>query len=79
MTRVSVREAREQFRELLDRVSSGEEVVITRRGRDVARIVPPTPAARRTLPTLREFREKIVVQGEPLSETVRRGRGGERY
>ncbi len=48
---VSVRELREKIAAVLESVSDGEQVVITRRGRPVARIVPerqesPVRAAR---------------------------------
>lgn len=38
-------EAKTKLSELLDKVEAGEEVVITRRGKVVARIVRPLPAA----------------------------------
>ncbi len=37
---VGVRELRENLRRFLDRAQAGEEVVVTDRGRPVARIVP---------------------------------------
>ena len=40
MAKVSAFEAKTRFGELLDRVSKGEEVVITRHDRPVARLVP---------------------------------------
>jgi prevent-host-death family protein len=76
--RVSVKDARRQFRALLNRVTAGEEVVIQRRGKDVARIVPPTRPSRR-LPDLSGFRASLRVRGEPLSAVVARARKGERY
>jgi len=42
---VGVHEAKTHLSRLLVRVEAGEEVAITRRGREVARLVPPTPAA----------------------------------
>jgi len=39
-------EAKTHLSELLDRVEQGEELVITRRGRAVARLVPAVDAAR---------------------------------
>lgn len=41
---VGIHEAKTHLSKLLERVSSGEEIVITRRGEEVARLVP----ARRT-------------------------------
>jgi prevent-host-death family protein len=78
MASVSVREARENFRSLLDRVSAGEEISLLRRGKEVARLSPPK-GARRKLPSLDAFRRSIRVKGRPLSEEVVRGRREERY
>lgn len=48
MVEVGVHEAKSQLSKLLRRVASGEEVVILRSGRPVARLVPPdAPAVRR--------------------------------
>ena len=43
---VGVHEAKTHLSRLLHVVSSGEEVVITRRGREVARLVPPRRSRR---------------------------------
>jgi prevent-host-death family protein len=40
MAAVTAREANQQFSKLLQRAESGEEVVITKRGRAVAKLVP---------------------------------------
>lgn len=40
-TAVSVRECRARLSELLDKARSGETVIVTRRGQEVARIQPP--------------------------------------
>ena len=39
---VGVHEAKTHLSRLLERVAAGEEIVITRRGREVARLVPST-------------------------------------
>ena len=44
---VGVHEAKTHLTRLLDDVAAGEEVVITRRGTVVARLVPVVPAVRR--------------------------------
>ncbi len=75
---ISVKEARSKFSSLLDQVEGGEEVIIRRRGREVARLVPPRGAGKR-LPSLKKFRAGIRIQGEPLSSVVKRGREQERY
>ncbi len=53
---VSVADAKARLSEILDRVEAGEEVVITRRGKPVARLTPETPSKRKPLPSLAEFR-----------------------
>lgn len=42
-----LRDARARFSELLDRASRGESISITRRGEEIARIVPGRPAVER--------------------------------
>ena len=78
MGRVSVKEARQNFKALLDRVAAGEEVSILRRGSEVARLVPPGGDGRR-LPKLRAFRSSVGRKGKTLSQEVARGRRMERY
>jgi prevent-host-death family protein len=41
MATIGVAEAKRQFSELLDRVSAGERIVISRRGEPAAALVPP--------------------------------------
>jgi prevent-host-death family protein len=79
MRKVSVAEARQKLRLLLDEVESGKQVALLRRGREVARIVPAPAEKRRRLPPLKAFRSSIAAAGEPLSRTVIRGRRSERY
>jgi prevent-host-death family protein len=45
MREIGAFEAKNKLGQLLDWVEAGEEVVITRRGRVVARLVPPCTAA----------------------------------
>ena len=40
MTTVNVHEAKTHFSKILDRVSAGEEIIIAKAGRPVARLVP---------------------------------------
>jgi prevent-host-death family protein len=46
---VGVHEAKTNFSKLLERVAAGEEITITRRGEEVARLVPPPMAGARRL------------------------------
>jgi prevent-host-death family protein len=70
MANISVRTAREKLPQLLDRVEKGEEVVVTRRGKAVARMVAVVREPRR-LPSLAEFRESIGRKGTPSVRLVR--------
>jgi prevent-host-death family protein len=78
MKTVSVAEARSRFKALLDEVSSGHPVSVVRRGREVARLVPPRRTGHR-LPPLGPFRASIRMKGEPASRTILRARREARY
>lgn len=78
MRRVSVREAREQLRALLDDVAAGEEIVVVRRGKSVARLVPAGDDAKR-LPVLADFRGSIQMQGGTVGEELAAARREERF
>lgn len=63
-----VAEARRRFREILDRVESGETVEIARRGQVVAVVAPPVPEQRRReslAETLHKWRERWAVDAWP--------------
>lgn len=78
MRRVSVAKARQELRSLLDEVATGEEIAVLRRGKEVARIVPPKGRSRR-LPSLRAFRRSIALRGGPMSLSVVRERADGRH
>ena len=63
MAKVTAFEAKTRFGELLDRVADGEEVVITRHDKPVARLVPegapPLDEVRRAVDGLRALQERI--------------------
>jgi len=75
---VNVKEARAKISSLLDRTQMGEEVVIVRRGKRVARLVAVGDTDKR-LPYLRTFRNSISLKSEALSGAVIQGRSEERY
>ena len=66
---ITALEAKTRFGQLLDRVSRGEEVVVTRHDKPVARIVPVGRPAqeevRAAVAGLRELRREIARQREP--------------
>jgi prevent-host-death family protein len=68
MRTAGIREVRQDLASLLDYVRKGREVVITERGRAIARIVPVAP--RKPIPDLSAFRERIGDLGFSLSEEL---------
>jgi len=67
---VSVAETKAHLSELLARIERGEEVVITRRGRPVARLAPIQPA-KKPLSSLAGFRAQLSITTAPASEVLR--------
>jgi prevent-host-death family protein len=75
---INLKEAKSKMGSLLDRSQRGEEVVLMRRGRRIARLVPVSSSDKR-LPDLKDFRDSITVKGDTLGSTVIQGRIEERY
>lgn len=81
---MSAFEAKTRFGELLDRVSKGEEVVITRHDKPVARLVPEGAQrlddVRRTVTGLRELqlriqrRSKATLSNREVRTAIDKGR-----
>jgi len=79
MHRVGVFEAKTRLTALLDEVEEGGEVLITRRGKPVARLVPAEPGfdrdrARRAAAGLREASQGATLGGLSLKELIGEGR-----
>ena len=68
MRSAGIREARQDLTRLLDDVRKGREVVITERGRPVARLVPVKPRAR--FPDLALVRRRARRVEPTLSQAV---------
>ncbi len=77
MLEVNVKEARSGLSKLLDKVEQGQDILLTRRGKKVACLVPPEKECR--LPSLKKFRQTIVLSGIKLSSAVKAARDEERY
>ena len=77
MIEVNVKDARSNLSALLDRVERGEEVIINRRGKRVAKMVSAQIGLK--LPSLKEFRAGIRISGKPMSRTVIDAREKDRY
>lgn len=76
--KINVKEARSKLSSLLDRVEEGEEVIITRHGKEVARLVRLNDKIKK-LPSLKGFRSSIKIKTKPLSDMVIQERKKGRY
>ncbi len=74
---INIKEARANFSSLITQVEGGAEIIIRRRGKEVARLVPPRGREKR-LPSLKKFRGSIAIKGKSLSAEVLRMRQEER-
>jgi len=77
MVTVNLAQAKAHLSELLDRVESGEEVVVTRHGRAVARILSTIrPKQPLPLDELAAFRTTMPRLRRPSAELLREARDG---
>ena len=79
MKEIGAFEAKNRLGQILDRVESGEEIVITRRGKIVARVVPPGQApdrerGRRAAARIREIRKGVTLGGLAIKDLIGEGR-----
>lgn len=64
MRTVGAFEAKNRLGQLLDLVEQGEEIIITRHGKEIARLVPTRPVRSReqTLAAIRRIRERAEAR-----------------
>ena len=79
MNDVALFEAKNRLSELINRVEAGEEIAITRRGKVVARLVPPAPEqadqrARDAIAALRASRQGVSLGRLNSRDLIRDGR-----
>jgi prevent-host-death family protein len=79
MKEIGAFEAKNKFGQLLDWVEAGDEVVITRRGKIVARLVPPASAVDpgagvAAAARIRARRRGVTLGGLVLKDLVSAGR-----
>ncbi|MFO8072944.1 MAG: type II toxin-antitoxin system prevent-host-death family antitoxin [Polyangia bacterium] len=72
MTTATVGEIQKNFSEVLKKIRGGQEVVVTRRGKPVARIVGLGPGSEIDWPDF--YEEALPLDGEPLGDVVREER-----
>jgi prevent-host-death family protein len=79
MREIGAFEAKNKFGHLLDEVEHGEEIVITRRGKPVARLVPAEPGfdrekARRAVTGILELSKGVTLGGLKIKDLIDEGR-----
>jgi len=75
MKQIGIKQARQELPDLIDRAEAGEEIVITRQGRPVARLVA-APKPKKCLPSLTGFRDAIGRRGTAAAKLLREERDG---
>lgn len=73
MKHIDIKQAHKQLPDLVDQVQAGEEIMITRKGKTVARLVQG-PKAPKQLPSLEVFRRGIGRTGSPAVQLLREER-----
>jgi prevent-host-death family protein len=79
MKEIGAFEAKNKFGQLLDWVEAGDQVVITRRGKVVARLVPPVDAFDRqaaldAAARIHARRQGVTLGGIKIKELIAEGR-----
>ena len=72
MKTASVGEIQKNFARVLSGINNGQEIIITKRGEPVARIVSLPPKSKIEWPDF--YNEAIDLKGKPITEIVIEGR-----
>jgi len=75
MKKASIREVRQNLSALIEDVKKGREIIITDRGRPVARLVPPLQPSAAPFPNLSRFRRTMPALTPLLSDSIIEDRG----
>jgi prevent-host-death family protein len=78
MQTFTLAEAKAQLSRLIAMVEAGEDVAITKRGKEVVKLIRSDPP-RQQIPSLAEHRARLTYQSEPAGEFVRKLREADRY
>ena len=78
MERIGIYDAKARLSQLIEKVEAGAEVVITKRGKPVARLVPPG-APRKSSPAraarrIRALCDRLDIRGVDVRELIEQGR-----
>ena len=78
MDRIGIYDARSRLSELIERVQSGEEVVLTRHGEPVARLVPEkrrrTRSRAAAVARIRALARKLDIRDVDVRKLIEEGR-----
>ena len=79
MTTVGAYEAKTHFSDLLERAAQGEEITITRRGEEVAKLVPAKPRhsraeVRAAMERMDRKRQGVTLGGLRIKDLINEGR-----
>jgi prevent-host-death family protein len=78
MERIGIYDARSKLSELIERVQSGEEVVLTRHGEPVARLVPEKRRLKRSraaaVTRIRALARKLDIRDLDIRKLIEEGR-----
>ncbi|MEA5617493.1 type II toxin-antitoxin system prevent-host-death family antitoxin [Cronbergia sp. UHCC 0137] len=78
MTQITIEEATQNLYKLLEQVAKGEQFVLMKEGKEIARLLPPQQE-KTVFPSLNSFRKSIVLKGSAMSTTILEERENERY
>jgi len=70
---IGIKQARQELPDLIDRAEAGEEIMITRQGKPVAKLVA-APKTVKALPSLAQFRRQIGRTGTAAVKLLRKER-----
>ncbi|MGI8782739.1 MAG: type II toxin-antitoxin system Phd/YefM family antitoxin [Acidobacteriota bacterium] len=68
--RAGIREARQNLSTLIEEVKKGRDILITDRGKPVARLAPPLPKEGKPFASRRSFRRRMPVLNPALSAGI---------
>ena len=79
MEQIGLFEAKNRLSSLVNRAEKGEEIIITRHGRPVAKLVPSAPVfdrkkARKAVEEMRRLRRGVTLGGLKIKDLINEGR-----
>jgi antitoxin (DNA-binding transcriptional repressor) of toxin-antitoxin stability system len=77
MTQITIEEATQNLYKVLEQVAKGEQFVLMKEGKEIARLLPPQQE-KKVFPSLNSFRKSIALKGSAMSTTILEERENER-